>query len=347
MRYLIATFIGLSLFAPAQAARLRAADLVSPDAMLHWINVYRNHPAPADVPNVLRGLSRFGAFNDPEHAGVYVGFLAGVLAENSRDAEKIIARTGSLRAEDRWIVVRAIAYSGLPDWQALLRKFSRQMPRYDALSDRYISGKMARLAQFTVPPNPSAFERMRQQLHIDKVFGTPPQRVMLTPSPEVLDVLWGYYFATGSYGPVMHIIAMLPLSTDHNDADRLTVGSMAKYTLASNAMHDPRLLAMLKASRKARNESKQTVTVIDDVIDAAETVDTARIRKQVAATMDELHSKGPAFRRDVSWWGYIGQSVIAGGCVAAATAGALVLGLPCVVGGAAASAATSFWNNSP
>jgi hypothetical protein len=76
-------------------------------------------------------------------------------------------------------------------------------------------------------------------------------------------------------------------------------------------------------------------------------VDTPRIRKEVQTTMEELRSKGPAFKRDVSWWGYIGQSVIAGGCIAAATAGVVVLGIPCVVGGAAASAATNFWNNSP
>lgn len=348
MRYLIAAFISLLILAPAHAtARLQAADVISTETVLRWINDYRNHPYPADVPAAMHALSRLGAFNNPEHAGVYVGFLAGALTENSSQAENMIARTLSMREEDRWIIVRAIAYSGLPNWQALLRHFAQRMPRYDELSRRYISGKMARLAQFTVPPNPSALERMRQQLHLDKVFGAPPQRVMLTPNPEVLDVLWGYYFATGSYGPVMHIVAMLPLSTDHNDADRLTAGSMAKYTLASNAMHDPRLLAMLKASRKARDESKESAAVLDEVIDAAETVDTARIRKEVLATIDELRSKGPAFKRNVSWWGFVGESAIAGGCLAAATAGLVALGLPCVVGGAASSAAVNFWNNSP
>jgi hypothetical protein len=348
MRWLIAVFFSLFMLVPAHAAaRLQAADLVSTEAVLRWINDYRNHPSPADIPTAMRALSRLGGFSNPEHTGVYVGFLAGTLTENPRQAEQIISRILSIREEDRWIIVRAIAYSGLSNWQTLLRKFGQRMPRYNVLSDRYISGKMATLAQFTVPSSPSALERMRQQLHIDKLFGEPPKRVTLTPTPEVLDVLWGYYFATGNYGPVMHIVTILPLSADHNDADRLTVGSLAKYTLASNAMHDPRLLAMLKASRKARDESKETTAALDEVIDAAETVDTARIRKQVLATMDELRSKGPAFKRDVSWWGFLGESVIAGGCLAAATAGMVVLGLPCVVGGAASSAAINFWNNSP
>jgi len=351
MRTLFASFLSLFIFTfmamPAWATRLSSTDLASTSAVLHWINTYHKHPDPAGVPTAMRALSRLGAFNNPEHAGVYVGFLGGVLSQNPRQAENIISRTLSMREDDRWAVVRAIAYSDLPNWQSLLRHFEPRMQRFDELSKRYVSGKLARLVQFSVPPSPGALERMRKGLHLDKLFGEKPRPTVLTPSPEVLDTLWGYYFATGDYAPVMHIIAMLPLSTDHNDADRLTVGSMAKYTLASNAMHDTRLLELLKASRKAHGEKKATVKVLDEVIDAAETVDTARIRKEALATIDELRSKGPAFKRNVSWWGYIGESVIAGGCLAAATAGMVAVGLPCVVGGAASSAAVNFWNNSP
>jgi hypothetical protein len=145
----------------------------------------------------------------------------------------------------------------------------------------------------------------------------------------------------------MHIVAMLPLARDHDDAERLTIGSMAKYSLASNAMHDPDLLAMLKRSRKARGQPAATVAELDDVIDAAETIDTARIRKQALKAIEEVRSKGPAYKRAVSWWGFIGQSAIAGGCIAAATLGQVEFGIPCVIGGAASSAAINFWNNSP
>jgi hypothetical protein len=346
MAGLIAVF-GVLFLAPVEAATLRPADLASTDAVLHWISRYRDHPDPAGVPQAMRALSRFGAFDNPEHAGVYVGFLAGVLTENPARAEEIAARTFTVRERDRWVIVRAIAYSGLPNWRVLLRRFACRMPRYDVLSERYITGKMATLADFEVPPSPSGWERMRKNLHLDAVFGAPPQKVAMTPSPEVLDVLWGYYFATDSYGPVMHIVAMLPLARDHDDAERLTIGSMAKYSLASNAMHDPDLLAMLKRSRKARGQPAATVAELDDVIDAAETIDTARIRKQALAAIEEVRSKGPAYKRAVSWWGFIGQSAIAGGCIAAAALGQVEFGIPCVIGGAASSAAINFWNNSP
>jgi hypothetical protein len=77
-------------------------------------------------------------------------------------------------------------------------------------------------------------------------FSKPPEAVKLDPSAEVLDTLWGYYFASGSYGPISRILLMLPWSKDREDTERLTVGNMAKYTLASNAARDADLLAMLK-----------------------------------------------------------------------------------------------------
>lgn len=347
MRCLIAGFIALFAFAPAHAARLQPNDLISTNAVLHWISAYRDHPDPDSVPNVLRAASRFGAFENPERAGVYVGFLAGVLTDNSGQAEEIAARSFAMQERDRWLVMRAIAYSGLPNWQVLLRRFACRMPRYGVLSDKYINGKMATLAEFEVPPSPTGFERMSKRLHLDNVFGAPPPKLMMEPSPEVLDVQWGYYFATGSYGPIMHIVDMLPLSQDHDDADRLTVGSMAKFSLASNAMHDSKLLAMLKMSRKARGQPSEIVAQLDDVIDAAETIDIARIRKQALAAIEEVKAKGPAYKHNASLWGYIGQSAIAGGCIAAAALGQVELGIPCVIGGAASSAALNFWNNSP
>jgi hypothetical protein len=295
----------------------------------------------------MRALSRLGTFAHPERAGVYVGFLAGVLATNPDRTEWLVSQTLKINKQDRWLLVRAIAYSGLPRWKPMLRRIGPEAPRYGVLSEKYLDGKMATLAEFDVPPSPSAFERMRKNLHLDAMFGAAPHRRILAPGPDVLDTLWGYYFATDGYGPIMHIIAMLPLSEDHDDADRLTVGSMAKYTLATNAMRDPELLAMLKASRKAPGQPKRTVRLLGDVIDAAETVDTARIRKEALQAIAELQTKGPAYRRNVSWWGFIGQSAIAGGCLAAAAVGQVEFGLPCVIGGASASAALNFWNNSP
>jgi len=344
MRRLIAAgLFALISVPPAGAALLRPADLASTNTVLHWINSYRDAPDPKGVPAAMRALSRFGAFNDPERCGAYVGFLAGVIGTNPDRADGLIAGMLSMQERDHWIIVRAVAYSGLPQWKQLLGRYAARIPRYDRLSEKYLEGRIATLQQFTVPPTPTALERLREHLQLQP----PSHRVALEPSADVLDILWGYYFATGSYWPVMHIIALLPWSRDDDDAERLTVGNMAKYTLARNATHDPALLRMLKASSKAPNQPKTTVALLRQVVDAAESIDTAGIRKEALASIEELKRKGPAYKRDVSWWGYIGQTAIAGGCIAASIAGQIEFGLPCVVGGAAASAMLNFWNNQP
>ena len=72
----------LLLITPALSTPSRFIDLTSSESVLRWINIYRSKPDPAGVPAVIKALAGFGAFKDPEQAGVYVGFLAGVIGTN-------------------------------------------------------------------------------------------------------------------------------------------------------------------------------------------------------------------------------------------------------------------------
>jgi hypothetical protein len=84
--------------------------------------------------------------------------------------------------------------------------------------------------------------------------------------------------------------------------------------------------------------------VLRQVIDAAETMETTRVRKDALAAIEELKRKGPQSRREMSTWGQIGQGALALGCIAAAATGQVQFGLPCVLGGAASSAALNYWS---
>ncbi|MES1155497.1 MAG: hypothetical protein ABUL48_03605, partial [Pseudorhodoplanes sp.] len=75
------------------------------------------------------------------------------------------------------------------------------------------------------------------------------------------------------------------------------------------------------------------------------TADTVRIRKQQLAAIEELKRKGPGFRRELTGWGQLGEGAIGVGCVTAAVMSMSVLGIPCVVGGAAASAGLRYWSS--
>jgi hypothetical protein len=337
MRGLFAVIIAtVGLLAPATAAPSRAAEPGSAEDVLRWINGYRKNPDVASVPAAVRALARFGAFKDPETSGVYVGFMAGVLNANPARADDLIDRMLTIAPENHWAVVRAIAYCGLPEWKQLMRAHADRMPSRRAMIDRYYSGRLPTLDQVVFEKNPTMIERLRR--HFAK---KETKRVTIEPSAELLDIYWGFYFATGAYGPVSRIIAMLPWSKDKDNVDRLTLGSMAKYTLASNASRDTRLLAMLQWAKP--HQDKDVESILADVIEAAETMEIARVRKEAIAAIDELRRKGPGYKRDITTLGQIGEGAIGLGCIAAAATGQVQFGLPCVLGGAATSAAVRFW----
>src|SRR5262249_30056749 len=158
----------------------------------------RAKPDPAGVPARVRALVNLGAFKDPETSGIYVGFIAGVIGSNPKRAEELIGKMLAIPPETHWVLIRAIAYSGNPEWKQLLLKFADRMPERGVMVHEYVEGRMPTLDDVAViTPDPTMFERMRG------VFRpAPAKRPTLDTHPELLDTLWGYYFATGSYGPV-------------------------------------------------------------------------------------------------------------------------------------------------
>jgi hypothetical protein len=333
----IVAFVLLAV--PSTAAPLKPGELGSREAVLAWMNGYRASRDPAHVPQAVQAMSQLGIFKDPENAGAFVGFIAGVIATNPAQAEHLIAHMLPLPPEDQWAVVQAIAYSELPGWKTMLRGFADRLPARRLMIEKYLVGQLPTLDHAGFAEEPGAFARLGGYLG----FGDKkPKTVALTPSPALLDVLWGYYCATGAYNPaISRIIALTSWAKDRDNVDRLTLGGMAKYTLAANAAKDAKLLAMLRSV--AKYYPKETKAELDEVIEAAETVDLAKLRKEALASIEELKRKGPGYRRDVSLWGQIGQGALALGCIGAAAAGQIEFGIPCVVGGAVSSAGLHYW----
>jgi len=324
----------------AHAAPLR--EFNSAAEVLKFINDYRSRPDPARAVQAIRDMSRFGELRNPETAGVYLGFAAGVLAANPDEVGALVDKMLPLPAEDQWLVVRAIAYSDVPKWRFLLARIRPRVPARGALVENYIAGRLPVLTQFQVEVAKEGwFARMGQSMSTSAKAKDAP--VLLNPSPELLDTFWGYYFATGYPRALQNIMALLPLSKDKDEVEKLTLGAMAKYTLAENSSRDPVLLATLKTVRRA--QSKEVRPVLDEVIQAADDVDVTRVRREMLASLDELKRKGSATSRNVSFWGQVGQGALAAGCIAAAVAGQVELGVPCVVGGAVSSGALHLWTS--
>ncbi|MGE5511121.1 MAG: hypothetical protein ACM31O_07715 [Bacteroidota bacterium] len=276
--------------------------------ILRWINGYRAAPDPSKLPKAVQAMSRLALFKDLDAAGVYVGFTAGVLGANPDMAEKLVAGMFPMPPEDQVVIVRAIAYSGLPNWKELLTKFVERMPARKVLIEHYLFGK-----------------------------GQTLLKLPLDSTPAALDTLWGYYFATGSFEHVGRILTVLPWAKDQNNVEKLTLGSMAKWTLANNALQDKDLLDYLK--RELNTRPKEVATPLREVIEAAETFETSRIRKEAMGAIEELKRKGPADGRQFAWWGMAGQTALALGCIVVGALGHPEVGLPCVIGGAVSGAA--------
>jgi hypothetical protein len=313
MRSTMAVLLALLLAcapATASAPTKKKSEFASSEHILRWINNYRLRPEPNKLPAAVKAMSELGVFREMDTAGIYVGFMAGVLHSNPKRAEELVSKMYPMPPEDQVAIVRAIAYSDLPDWKDLMLKFVERMPARKTLIDRFVFGKQPTL----------------KQMELDA--GTTP-----------LDTLWGFYFATGSTEPILRMISVLHWAKDQNNVEKLTIGSMAKLSLATNASRDKELLDTLKSSMNQERETRETRVVLQEVIDAAETFEFARVRKDAMAAIDQLKVKGPAAARNNQWWGMAGQTVLALGCVAASALGQVQVGIPCVVGGALSGAA--------
>jgi hypothetical protein len=334
---LMAAFMIVFLVSAGRAAT--AEEVVPADRVLTWIKAYRAKPQPKLLPDAVKALAAGGAFQEPDAAGVFVGFMAGVLGSNPEHAEKLVTKMLAIKPEDNWAVVRSVAYSGLPEWRTLLVKLAHKAPNRQTMVDAYLNGKLPTLDDFIVKERPSVWSRMGSAFK-----RSDSDKLELEPSPVVMDTFWGYYYATGSLLPLSRIVALLPWSANPDDAAKLTLGSTAKYSLAHNSSRDGELLLALKESRSHQPET--VVPHLDEVIFAAETAEVGKLKNDAAAALNELRQKGPAYKRKISWWGKVGEGAISLGCVTAAVTGQVQLGIPCVIGGATYSGVLRYLSGS-
>src|ERR1700722_1381201 len=310
-----------------------------------WIYNYRARPDYTHVPAAVRVLFHAQSFKEPENSGIYLGFIAGAIGSNPAKAEQLVTSFFPVAPEDEWVIVRAIAFSGLPDWRNLLRRIAPRMPGRKVMIDSYLAGTLPTLVDIPLEEiKPGMLAKLRG-VFTQNPFAKNDQKVKMAQTfasnQDLLDTLWGYYFATGSHGPILRIMQMLPWSKSRDTVDKLTVGSMSRYTLASYAVRDTGLREFLRSEM-----ATQPATIkapLGEVIEAADTVQLGAVRKDALAAMDELKTKGSDSRRNLDFWGQVGAGAVACGCVSAAALGQVAIGIPCVIGGSASQGLLSFW----
>jgi hypothetical protein len=203
------------LVQPAYAEKTPEVDpRASLGVVQQWIYNYRAKPDYAHVPAAVRVLFHSQTFKEPENAGIYLGFIAGAIGSNPAKAEQLIAGFFPIRPEDEWVIVRAIAYSGLPDWRNVLRRVAPRMPGRQVMVDGYLAGKLPTLTDIPLEEmKPGVMDKLRGAF-TKNPFAKDERKLNTTltfaSNQDLLDTLWGYYFATGSHAPIQRITQMLP-----------------------------------------------------------------------------------------------------------------------------------------
>jgi len=294
----------------------------SPDRLMDWMSNYRNHKSPSRVPAAVHAMKDYGLFADEEKAWFCTGFIAGVLGSNPKDGPNLIPGMFPMPDKEQAVIIRAIAYSGRPDWRELLEKTSPRTPLRRPLIDDFLAGKRPTL----------------MELPLD------------TGGSPGIYALWGYYVATGQYEPVVRIMQALRWSKRKGDSgfsfrkvftgwgsdpsaiDKITTGGTAKWTLASYAERDRALLALYRA--EYARQPQDIAVPLKDVIDAAEIFESEKVRKDQFGAIEDAQRAQMSNESGMTKGATAGSIAIATGCVAASALGQAYIALPCVLGGA-------------
>jgi hypothetical protein len=306
---------------PGEEPSQPEAAFSTPERLVEWVYNYSKKPTPWRVPAAVRAMRELGLFTDEEKGAFCTGFIAGVLGSNPKDGPGLIAKMLPMPDKDQAVLIRAIAFSGRPDWRDLLIKYKARMPLREPLIDSYLSGK-----------------------------AKPLMEVELSEGPTVVYTLWGYYVATGQYEPVTRIMQALRWSKNKNDGnfsikkifsgwrndpsavDKIATGATAKWTLASYAERNRDLLNLYRAEYE--RQPKEISRPLRDVIMSAEVFESEKIRKDQFGAIEDAQKMKATNEAGMSKAATAGSIAIATGCVAASALGQIYIAVPCVIGGA-------------
>lgn len=301
----------LFVTSPAGAATPKS-EFRNHQEILAWMEKYRYRPEPKRLPRAVHAMRAAGLFEDLDNAGLFIGFIAGVLNRNPKDAKKLLEEMFPIPPKEQGVIIKAIAYSGLPDWKHLMGQLAERMPGRATLIEAYLFKN----------------EKTLMEMPLEK-------------GPFVIDALWGFYYATGDFRPVGRILSALRWSEESN-IDKFTAAHTAKWTLAANGERNRELLDYYRQQKDAQD--KKIKAPLKKVIKAVENYHAARIRKEALAAIEVRKQKGP-----VPPWGFaaeIGSTTLSVGCVIASAAGQPHIAAPCVVAGAVYSGAMHLWKKS-
>ncbi|MDD5350572.1 MAG: hypothetical protein PHQ12_10210 [Chthoniobacteraceae bacterium] len=149
------------------------ASTPAPAPSDQWVTAYYRNPQPERFVEEIRDLSRQGILSKAESRAPLLGFLSQVFAQNPQRIVPWMTALDDLPAADQKTLQTAIWFSFRPEGIA------------------YLESKGLKEYQAKLPPDLLTLE---------------------VNTPETLDILWGYFLATGKEAPIRRIVSAYNLA---------------------------------------------------------------------------------------------------------------------------------------
>lgn len=194
----------------------------------YFMLYYYLHPAPEKVPQAVQAMHKMG-YLEKESAGAPItSFLALIFRSNPSAIETTLADFPGYSPSEQQVLLSALWIADTAQSKMALEKLPLGNDNADLK---------------TSPP---------------KIEELPVE------SPDVLDMLWGAFMATGDEKYVLPIISVLPYSTIKENIPQFLVGGSAKWSLTSNAVQHKRVFDI--CSSQLEKQPEDVKEILSEVI---------------------------------------------------------------------------------
>lgn len=232
--------------------------VLTPDVIGSILQNYYRAPMAEQLPAIVQAAVTQGMTEDRAKRLSLIAFMAGVIADDAKQIDRLAAMYAKLPGNHHAQLVRAILYSGRSDWKDQLERLKAAWPDKAAEIDT-LSARGAR-AVYTL-------QRDGQ--------------------PEVLDMNWAFFGATGRREPIVAIVEALGDLRAPEPA-KVALAHTARLSLATQSIKHDRVFEICQ-----RLQWGTFGNDLRGIIVAAQTNDFSRFKSDAEAAIRAAEAGQP------------------------------------------------------
>ena len=231
---------GFLLWGASGASAYTAPNsLETPDNLNDWMSHFYLHRDTSMVVPAIREMFKQGWFQRDTAVAPLAAFWASVFYQNHKKVEPWLRELDDLEFGQKKYLWMAVHLSGIPESKELLTLIGRENGRE---SSDYIRKLLVEKRENVVD--------------------------MTISGPEVLDMFWAQFSASGDERCVRRVIGALYYVQETDDLAKILIGGAARWSLESNAVQHPRVLEICKQARAGQPVAVRKI--LDEIIEKAE-----------------------------------------------------------------------------